>query len=281
MKKKLILITLMVVLCLGFLFAVEEATQVKDGNATQVKDGNATQVKDGNATEAIASANTEVEKVEPGSTNFLRIYRSSRPYSHFILGIFLFALFYGSFKFYTIYIKEKLDAESFHLKLKGLIKSGSIKEAIAAATLVKRTTLGQIYRIGLLGYRDAKDSGKTGDALKDEVQNAFNEATYQTIPVIDRGLHWFDLLAQVSTYLGLLGTIMGLIAAFGGLDSGDQSALTAGIQTSMGTTALGLIGAIVIQFIKGFLSSRAEKIINDIDEKSVKIMNVINNQIQG
>ncbi len=276
MKKQAFLILLLVLFSFSFLLA--QTDDAKVGNDTE-------EVVVGTEQGATDTASEKVEgqdKDETSPTNLFRIYDNSGVYAHFILAVFLLAVFYGLYRFYILYIKEKLDVEAFHLKLKGLVKSGSIKEAINAATLVKRTTLGQVYRIGLFGYRDAKESGKTGESLKEEVQRAFNEAAYQTIPVIDRGLGWFDLLAQVSTYLGLLGTIMGLIEAFGGLGGGnsDSNALTDGIQKSMGTTALGLIGAIIIQFIKGALSARAEKIINEVDEKSVKIMNVINNQIQ-
>jgi biopolymer transport protein ExbB/TolQ len=272
MRKIALLVMLLLVVCFGFLFAQDNGDVAVNEN----------QVTQENANEESVPAEVEEDSedwiAKLGPTNLIRVFAESGVFAWVILGIFLISVFYALIRFYQLMVKEKIDSNKFHLKIKGLVKSGSLKEAIAAAELVQRTTMGQIYRIGLLAYKDAKNSGKTGDSLKEEVQNAFNEAAYQTIPEIDRGLHWFDLLAQSSTYLGLLGTIMGLIQAFSGIS--ETEVLMGGIKQAMGTTALGLIGAIAIQFIKGFLSTRAEKIINELDANSVKIMNVINNQVQ-
>ncbi len=273
MKKNVLLVILLLIVSFGFLYS-----QGNDANANAAGQNVVAQDNVDQPTEASETEEDGDWISKLGPTNLIRVFKESGVFAWVILGVFLVSVFYAIIRFYQLMVKEKIDSNKFHLKIKGLVKSGSIKEAISAAELVQRTTMGQIYRIGLLAYRDAKNSGKTGDSLKEEVQNAFNEASYQTIPEIDRGLHWFDLLAQSSTYLGLLGTIMGLIAAFSGIS--DTTVLMGGIKQAMGTTALGLIGAIFIQFIKGGLSSRAEKIINDLDANSVKIMNVINNQTQ-
>lgn len=278
MRKNALVVLLLLVICVGFLFAQDTPTS-NDVSKDKIEQNelatNVAQEKE------ISSYQKWVQNlVEPlGNTNLIRVFFESGPFAWVILIVFLVSVLYAVIRFMQLAVKEKIDAGKFHLKVKGLVKSGSISEAIKAAELVQQTTMGQVYRIGLLAYRDAKASGKKGDSLKDEVQNAFNEAAYQTIPAVDRGLHWFDLLAQTSTYLGLLGTIIGLIEAFSAI-GGDNTQLMGGIKQAMGTTALGLIGAIIIQFFKGFLSGRAEKIINDVDANSVKIMNVITNQIQ-
>jgi biopolymer transport protein ExbB/TolQ len=133
-------------------------------------------------------------------------------------------------------------------------------------------------------FNESLKTGVKGRDLKNTLQNAFDEAGLQTIHKIDGGLFWFDIIAQVATLLGLLGTIWGLMVAFKGLAVAlpvdQQRILTLGIQQAMGTTALGLSVAIPTMFIKGFLSSRAEKIINEIDEYSVKMINQISNTIE-
>jgi biopolymer transport protein ExbB/TolQ len=272
MKKNVFLIMLLLVLSLANLLAIDEATEGAKGNKAVAEEVQS----DAKGNETVVAEDGEI-KVDP-----VQVWNDSKPFSYYIAACFLFAVFFGGYKAYLFFVKEKLDANQFHLKMKGLVKSGNITEAINNAKLVKKTTLGQIYWIGLWGYKDAKESGKTGQNLKEEVQHAFNEAAFQTLPVIDRGLHWFDLLAQISTYFGLLGTIWGLIIAFTAMSSGkgDNATLIVGIQQAMGTTALGLVGAIAIQIIKGLLSSKSEKMLNTIDEYSVKIMNVINNQVQ-
>jgi biopolymer transport protein ExbB/TolQ len=133
-------------------------------------------------------------------------------------------------------------------------------------------------------FKDVRKTGKKGEEARIAVQNAFDEAVLQKVHLLDGGLFWFDTLAQISTYLGLLGTIFGLIQAFNSLrfltGVAAQNALTEGIYMAIGTTALGLMGAIPLTLIKGGLYTRAQNLISDIDEYSVKLVNHINNQIK-
>lgn len=182
-------------------------------------------------------------------------------------------------KFWQLSIKEKIDAKQFYLKLKGYIKNGQIDEAIRISSQLKKTTMGFIFWNGLMGFNDGLKSGKKGAELQQHLQNSFDEAGLQKIPSVEANLFWFDIIAQVSTLLGLLGTIYGLITAFDALATAPEAEkttlLTAGIATAMGTTFYGLLVAIPTMFVKGALQSRADTIINDIDEYSVKTVNQI------
>ncbi|OQY37555.1 MAG: hypothetical protein B6226_05065 [Candidatus Cloacimonetes bacterium 4572_65] len=280
MKKRVLLLVMLMVVSLGCLFAQTNATEGK-GTEVQVENSSSTGTEEVEAKDLSWIDQFMLENKKENPTNLLVVFVNSKEWAWAILGVLVIALLFGAIKTYQLVIKEKINAEKLYLKVRNLVRSNNIKEAISVANLVKRTTLGQIFRIGLLAFQDSQKSGKKGEKLQDEIQNAFEEASLQTLPKIDNGLSWFDLLAQVSTYLGLLGTIMGLIAAFGGLDGGGgNSQLTDGIQMSMGTTALGLIGAIIISFIKGGLTSVATKLFNDIDEYSIKLMNTIANEIK-
>ena len=135
-----------------------------------------------------------------------------------------------------------------------------------------------------MNFNESKKAGKKGRELKEAVQKAFDEASLQTIPNLESKLFWLDIIAQVSTLMGLLGTIFGLVASFDAVanapDSIKNSLLSDGIAMAMGTTAMGLIVAIPTMFIKGMLNDKAEKIINNIDEYSVKVINQIDNIIE-
>jgi biopolymer transport protein ExbB len=182
-------------------------------------------------------------------------------------------------KYWQLTIKEKLDTQKFYLKLKGYIKNNQTEEAIKVCAQFKRTTIGFIFWNGLLGYNDGIKAGKKGMELQRSLQNSFDEAGLQAIPKVEAGLFWFDIIAQVATLLGLLGTIFGLVAAFDALANAPEAdksrLLTLGISQAMGTTAYGLMVAIPTMIIKGGLQSRASTIVNDIDEFSIKTINQI------
>ncbi len=212
------------------------------------------------------------------------ILTASPDFTYIISSIGVIVLVLSIVKFFQLYVKEKFDAKNFYLKLKGYIRNNQFEEAIKVSSNFKNTTIGSIFWIGLLAFNDARKSGKKGKLLKDTLQDAFDEAGLQLIPRIESGIYWFDILAQIATLLGLLGTIFGLIDAFHSLGSVDQTmkqaALTNGIYKAMGTTAFGLIVAVPTMLLKGLFQGRSEKIINKIDEYSVKTINQINHTIE-
>ncbi|HHE37135.1 MAG TPA: MotA/TolQ/ExbB proton channel family protein [Candidatus Cloacimonetes bacterium] len=209
----------------------------------------------------------------------VEIYMEGGAFMHIITALFVIMIIFAIIKYYQLAIREKLDAKSFYLKLKGYIRNKQYDESAKISAQFKTTTLGFIFWSGFLAFIDAKKSGRTGTDLENALKNAFDEAGLQTIPKVEAGLFWLDVIAQVATFLGLLGTIFGLILAFDALakapEALKQIKLTEGISQAMGTTAYGLIVAIITMFIKGGLQARADRIINDIDEYSVKLINQI------
>ena len=87
------------------------------------------------------------------------------------------------------------------------------------------------------------------------------------------------MIANVATLLGLLGTIQGLIVAFQSINLEDavsrSDALAQGIAIAMYTTAFGLIVAIPCMISHSILQNKTIKIIDEIDQYSVKLINLL------
>ena len=234
------------------------------------------------AQEAVATATTA--PTSGGGVNLIEVFSTSGFFAYLILANLLIGLALAVVRYIQLFVREKIDAEKFFFKLKNFVKNDQIDEATKIADQFKGTTMGFIFWSGMTVYKDVRKSGKKGEEGRIAVQNAFDEAVLQTVHKLDGGLFWFDTLAQISTYLGLLGTIFGLIQAFGALGglsgAAQQKQLTDGIYVAIGTTALGLIGAIPLTLIKGGLYTRAQNLISNIDEYSVKLVNHINNFIK-
>ena len=86
-------------------------------------------------------------------------------------------------------------------------------------------------------------------------------------------------LANIATLLGLLGTIVGLIEAFAALEDAPpedrQRLLAGGIALAMNTTAFGLVVAIPTMLAHLFLSGISKRIVEEIDQHSVKLENLL------
>jgi len=105
------------------------------------------------------------------------------------------------------------------------------------------------------------------------------------VPAIDKRVSYLSTLANIATLLGLLGTIQGLIQAFAAVGVADPSQkaflLANGISVALYTTAFGLIVAIPMLAGYTVLQAKAHRLIDEIDEFSVKLINLLNRRKSG
>jgi len=114
---------------------------------------------------------------------------------------------------------------------------------------------------------------------REELENHIEEAMLTVIPQLESRTHYLPTLANISTLLGLLGTIIGLIQAFQSISVADPSQksalLASGISVAMNTTAFGLIVAIPIILCYSYIQSRTIKIVDMLDAFSIKLVNLL------
>ena len=100
----------------------------------------------------------------------------------------------------------------------------------------------------------------------------------EVVPRLEARTPYIALLANIATLLGLLGTIMGLIAAFDAVASADPAEkadmLSASISIAMNTTAFGLMAAIPLLISFAFLQARTVEIVDSLEMASVKFLNI-------
>ncbi len=97
------------------------------------------------------------------------------------------------------------------------------------------------------------------------------------IPRMKARINLLTLFANISTLLGLLGTIQGLMLSFKSVSSASeamkQEVLASGISVAMLTTAFGLIVAIPCLIAYYILNNRGEFIIDQFEEKALSLAN--------
>lgn len=114
---------------------------------------------------------------------------------------------------------------------------------------------------------------------RDDIEIAMEEGMMEIIPQLEKRINYIALYANLSTLLGLLGTIIGLIAAFNAVANANPAEkadlLSASISVAMNTTAFGLISAIPLLIIHSYLNSKAGSIVDSLEMASVKTLNII------
>jgi biopolymer transport protein ExbB/TolQ len=172
-------------------------------------------------------------------------------------------------RFIFLFFKYNLNASAFMAQIQKLVIANNIDRAIKLCNAAPSAALAKVIKAGLTRANKSEI----------EIQNAIEEATLDVIPQIQKRTNSLAAIANVATLLGLLGTIFGMIGAFESLDEAAadkrQEALGKNISTAMYTTAFGLIVAVPCLSAHIFLSNVTKKIIDEIDQYSVKLENLL------
>ena len=114
---------------------------------------------------------------------------------------------------------------------------------------------------------------------RDDIEIAMEESMMEIIPQLEKRTPYVALFSNISTLLGLLGTIMGLIEAFNAVANANPAEkadlLSASISVAMNTTAFGLMAGIPLLITHALLTARTGEIVDSLEMVSVKTLNII------
>lgn len=188
---------------------------------------------------------------------------------YIILAISIIALGIIIERFIFLFFKYNINAPAFMAQIQKLVMANSIDKAIKLCNAAPSSVLSRVVKAGLT-------RANKGEI---EIQNSVEEAMLEVIPLIQKRTGNLPILANVATLMGLLGTIIGMILAFKGLKevSADkrQEVLSVGIAVAMYTTAFGLLVAIPSLLFHIILANISKKMIDDLDQYSVKLENLL------
>ncbi len=170
--------------------------------------------------------------------------------------------------------KFSIDKASASSSIFGMVLQGQIQQAIAFCDATP-APLTNTMKAGLVQVMNKRPD--------EEVQVAMDASVLRETPRLEG---WTSLLAvfgNVSVLVGLLGTIIGLIRAFGGVAESDAATkaalLSKGISEALNCTAFGLFVAIIAIVAYGFFQIQISRAINDMLESTMNLMNhVVSNR---
>jgi biopolymer transport protein ExbB len=187
-------------------------------------------------------------------------------YTILIASVFGLAIIFE--RFYKVGFQFRIKSGAFMAKVFQHVKSKEIDQAIQLCTKSK-APLSIIVKAGLEKHNQGEH----------EIQSAIDEAIMEQLPRVSKRTEYLNMIANISTLMGLLGTIQGLIGAFHAVshvEAAQKSAmLAAGIAMALNTTAFGLMVAIPCMVSYSMLNSMTDKILDDIDEFSLKLVNFL------
>lgn len=166
------------------------------------------------------------------------------------------------------------NVDAFVRSVKSKLDGGDINGAIAACDKQKGS-VANVVRAGLHKYGEMTNaSGMERDQKVLAIQKEVEEATTLEMPALERNLNILATIASIATLLGLFGTVIGMIRAFGALANAgapDSTALATGISEALINTALGIgTSALAIVFYNIF-TAKIDAMTYRIDESGYSL----------
>ncbi len=154
------------------------------------------------------------------------------------------------------------------------------KQEYANAMALAQSTKAPISRIIAAGIARLQHTPH-----REDIEYAMEEGVMEALPRLEKRTPYLATLANVATLLGLLGTIIGLIAAFTAVANADPaekaSLLSQSISVAMNTTAFGLMSAIPLLLAHAMLQTKTAEIVDGLEMAEVKFLNLLSELPQG
>lgn len=186
--------------------------------------------------------------VVQSKTPMERVKEDGGPVGYVIIGVGIFGLLMCLWKALSLYTT-----------------GGKISRQIKNEAADKSNPLGRVLSV----YTDNPDTDIETLELK------LDEAILRETAPIETGLSFIKVLYVVAPLLGLLGTVVGMIATFQMITlfgTGDPRMMAGGISTALVTTVLGLVVAIPLTLLHSALQGKAKALIQVLEEQAAGII---------
>ncbi len=176
----------------------------------------------------------------------------------------------------VFFLRTGGESRAFAARIAKVIQGdGGLAEASGANMGSNVGYLGRVIGAGLGAFRTAP---KNADAATDSVARALERQASREVQILKRGLGLLATVGSTAPFVGLLGTVMGIVTAFQKMaesGSGGLGTVSAGIAEALVTTAFGLLVAIPAVMGFNFLQSWVDGRAVDISESSNEFLDVV------
>ena len=200
-----------------------------------------------------------------------------------VVGIVLIIMSMISFgvaieRIYT-FIQARKQSKLYAPQVAKHLKEGRLKDAIALSSskTYRYSHLAKVVLAGLQEYQFQQEAGGglSREDLVDTVRRAIQRAAALTANDLKKGVAALATIGATAPFVGLLGTVLGIITAFTGIaatGSGGLGSVSAGIAEALVETALGLLVAIPAVWFYNYLTGRIEYFNVEMDNSSSELV---------
>ena len=176
--------------------------------------------------------------------------------------------------------KQSFD---YVVALRQHLQKGNVDAAIAAAKTFGWSPIAKVMEAGLSEYRTGLEALRTEGPqdvgefdLVDAVNRALERVKERESTNLRRGLGGLATIASAAPFVGLFGTVVGIINAFGKLSGGGgMDVVGPGIAEALVNTAVGLFVAIPAAMFFNFFTGLVERFVVDMNDVSSEFIDYV------
>ena len=176
---------------------------------------------------------------------------------------------------YLTYSAARSQSREFAPRVAQALKNERIEEAIAISDKHKRSHLAMVVNAGLQEFRAHE---QTSDISGDEIE-ASKRALQRAIAIktseLRRGLSGLATIGSTAPFVGLFGTVFGIISAFQGMLSAESAgigAVAGGISEALITTAISLAVAVPAVWLFNYFTGKVDGFVVEMDNSASELI---------
>jgi len=170
------------------------------------------------------------------------------------------------------------QSQMFKPVFKKFLHGGDLQELIDAVALHKSSYVAQVVSAGVLEYDGVRRTGGDPAASLELVTSALRDSMSETLIELKRGLGFLATIGSTAPFIGLFGTVVGIINAFRGIaatGSGGMAAVSGGIAEALVATALGIFVAIPAVVAFNHFTGKIETFHVEMNRASSQLVNCL------
>ena len=157
----------------------------------------------------------------------------------------------------------------------GALRTGKLDEAIKLSDRYKQSHLAKVVTAGLAEFKSHKEDSDISGLTVDASKRALERAQAITHAELNRGLSGLATIGSTAPFVGLFGTVVGIINAFQGISqerSTGLGAVAGGISEALVATAIGLFVALPAVWMFNYFNSKVESFDVEMENASSELI---------
>lgn len=201
-----------------------------------------------------------------------------------VMFVMSIASLYVTIERLIVFSKSKGESLRYAQRMAKALANGDLDQAAESPAGSKGIGhLGRVIEAGLAAYRTSARASDH-ELTYESVARALERQAAREVQQLKRGTNVLATISSTAPFVGLLGTVMGIVTAFQQMaasGSGGLGTVSAGIAEALVTTAFGLLVAIPAVMAYNYIQSRIDGWAVDISESSNELLDVVARRLRG